>query len=134
MSNPRPLRPLPIIIPPRNVSLARSQPVFLNNYTNPRANILTYQGTPSPTTPSNLCPICASSYDNYSHKKSKIFNCGHEMCRDCILRIIEEYRSQRVYDENYQLIPRMPLCPFCRTAFIGQENNSGSTPTFSFKK
>jgi hypothetical protein len=127
MQNRTPLRPPPIMIPPRIRQLN-------NNYINPRPNIAIYQGNPSPTTPTNLCPICTNVYDNYTHKKSKIFNCNHEMCRDCILRIIEEYRSQRIYDQNYQSVPRTPLCPFCRTEFIGQETESNNSHVFLFQK
>jgi hypothetical protein len=133
-----PVRAPPIIIPPRNPQPFRPQQQrqtnLVNNYTNPRPNIAIYQGTPSPTTPTNLCPICTNLYDNYTHKKSKIFNCNHEMCRDCILRIIEAYRSQRVYDQNYQSVSRTPLCPFCRTSFIGQETESNNSPLFLFQK
>ncbi len=126
MTERRPLRPPPIMIPPRNP--------YNRATSSRRIPINVYQGTPSPQVDESLiCPICTNLYDDGIHKRANMYNCQHVMCRDCILKVIDSYRNQRVYTQDYQLVPRTPLCPLCRTEFQGLENiKEDGTPVFSF--
>ena len=130
MTERRPLRPPPIMIPPRTQTRPYSSYPPRQNI---RVPINVYQGTPSPEIdPSMLCPICTNLYDDGIHKKSMMYNCSHVMCRDCILRVIDTYRAQRVCTQDYNLVSRTPLCPLCRTEFQGVETEQEGMPIFSF--
>lgn len=48
------------------------------------------------------CPICYDELTEYNTVKT---SCGHEFCKKCISRVVDDWFAQR--DDN-------PSCPYCR--------------------
>ena len=58
------------------------------------------------------CPVCK---DEYKQNEAVRLNCGHKVCRDCLLRIFETGRVN---------------CPMCRTPICRPPENEDDTLNF----